>query len=211
MPFLEERLPTGTSFGLIAGPQFSTDVIIRGSGFEQRNQRWAVPRNIYTFDAKKSKDIDIQELLDFMRSVAFGMFNGFRIKDWTDFNSLTPSQTITKDDIILGTGDSSNTTFQCIKIYNFGSQTFNRTINKLVSNTLLVAADTILQSDPGDYTVDLDTGIITFSTPPAGGVVITAGFEFDVPVRLDGDIQQILGSGGGIYQWRGIKFIELRI
>lgn len=29
------------------------------------------------------------------------------------------------------------------------------------------------------------TGLITFTTAPAAGIAITAGFEFDVPVRFD--------------------------
>lgn len=211
MPFLEERFPVDTSFGLVAGPQFSTKVIIMNNGFEQRNQLWAIPRNIYTFDAKKSTDINMQELLDFMRSVAFGMFNGFRLKDWEDYNSLTPSQTITKNDIVLGTGDGVEVNYQCIKTYDFGAQVFNRKIVKLVDGTLLVSIDGVLQVETTDYTVDLDTGIITFVTAPAGGEVVRAGFEFDVPVRLDGDIQQVLGSGGNVYQWRAIKFIEIRV
>ena len=31
------------------------------------------------------------------------------------------------------------------------------------------------------------TGLITFTTAPATGTAITAGFEFDVPVRFDSD------------------------
>ncbi len=211
MPFLEEQFPPNVSFGLQAGPEFVTDVIITRSGKEQRNQIWSVPRNNYVFNAKKSRDLDMQTLLDFMRGVAFGMFNGFRLKDWEDYNSLTPTQTITKDDVVIGTGDGVKTVFQVVKLYTFGAQTFSRNIVKLVSGTILVAKNTVLQADPGDYTVDINTGKITFVAAPAGGDTITAGYEFDVAARFDVDIQTILATSNDIFQWTNIKLKELKL
>ena len=38
-----------------------------------------------------------------------------------------------------------------------------------------------------DCDVDVTTGLITFVTPPVPGVVVCAGFEFDVPVRFETD------------------------
>ena len=38
-----------------------------------------------------------------------------------------------------------------------------------------------------DFTVNLATGIITFNLPPAVGLLVTAGCEFDVAVRFDAD------------------------
>ena len=39
---------------------------------------------------------------------------------------------------------------------------------------------------PG-WTADVSTGIVTFLSPPSVGANLTAGFEFDVPVRFDTD------------------------
>jgi uncharacterized protein (TIGR02217 family) len=36
-----------------------------------------------------------------------------------------------------------------------------------------------------EWNVDTTTGNITFETPPGSGLAITAGCEFDVPVRFD--------------------------
>ena len=42
---------------------------------------------------------------------------------------------------------------------------------------------------PTEFTVNLTTCVVTILTDPPGvGVVVTAGFEFDVPVRFDTDI-----------------------
>jgi uncharacterized protein (TIGR02217 family) len=37
------------------------------------------------------------------------------------------------------------------------------------------------------WTVDGATGLVGFTTPPANGAAVTAGFLFDVPVRFDTD------------------------
>ncbi|MEL6375914.1 MAG: DUF2460 domain-containing protein, partial [Pseudomonadota bacterium] len=38
-----------------------------------------------------------------------------------------------------------------------------------------------------DFTIDATTGVMTLVQAPAAGLVITAGYEFDVPVRFDID------------------------
>ena len=43
------------------------------------------------------------------------------------------------------------------------------------------------QREGFDYEVDTSSGVITFAHPPVAEVEISAGFEFDVPVRFDTD------------------------
>ena len=38
-----------------------------------------------------------------------------------------------------------------------------------------------------DFTLDAATGLVTLEAAPAAGAAVTAGFEFDVPVRFDTD------------------------
>jgi uncharacterized protein (TIGR02217 family) len=35
------------------------------------------------------------------------------------------------------------------------------------------------------FAVDATTGLVTFDTAPADGAEITAGYAFDIPVRID--------------------------
>ena len=37
------------------------------------------------------------------------------------------------------------------------------------------------------WSVNATTGVVTFAAPPATGALVTAGFEFDAPVRFDTD------------------------
>ena len=58
-----------------------------------------------------------------------------------------------------------------------------------VLGTVLLATDGIAQVEGSDFAVDPTTGIVTFVAGhiPGAGAVVTAGFEFDVPVRFDTD------------------------
>jgi uncharacterized protein (TIGR02217 family) len=66
---------------------------------------------------------------------------------------------------------------------------YTRDINKPVSGTVLVALDGTPQA--AGWTVDETTGVVTFDVGPGNGVAVTAGYEFDVPVRFDIDSIQI--------------------
>jgi uncharacterized protein (TIGR02217 family) len=58
---------------------------------------------------------------------------------------------------------------------------------KPVRGTVKVAVAGQPMVESIDWTVDDTTGVVTFVQPPDVGVVVTAGFEFDVPVRFDTD------------------------
>jgi uncharacterized protein (TIGR02217 family) len=58
--------------------------------------------------------------------------------------------------------------------------------------------------------VDAATGLVTFSTPPAAGQVITASFQFDVPVRFDVDRLAASLDAYGIHSWHEIALVEVR-
>ena len=47
MSFHEIRFPTDISRGAQGGPERRTDVVVLGSGFEERNARWADSRRSY--------------------------------------------------------------------------------------------------------------------------------------------------------------------
>ena len=54
------------------------------------------------------------------------------------------------------------------------------------------------------------TGLVTFSTPPALGVDVTADFEFDVPVRFDTDHMAVTIETYRLHAWQQIPIVELR-
>ena len=115
------------------------------------------------------------------------MWIWFRWKDWLDYKSCAPLQTPAFDDQLIGTGDGSTTTFQLKKIYGSAFDPWTRNITKPVSGTLTSGIDGVEKTITTDWTVDLTTGIITYNVAPGNALAVTAGFEFDTPVRFDTD------------------------
>jgi uncharacterized protein (TIGR02217 family) len=137
-----------------------------------------------------------------------GRLHGFRYKDWADYKSALPSLAITATDQQIGTGTGSLQTFQLAKRYTSGPQTWVRTITKPVTGTVRVALGTVEQLS--GWTLDAATGVITFTTAPAGGVIVRAGFEFDVPVRFDSDTLDVTLDFERLGSITAIPLLEIR-
>ena len=189
-PFLESpRFPEDLSYTSRGGPRYSTAVVMTKSGAEYRNQNWTYP--LHVFDAQKENRTvsQMESLLDFFHAVG-GQYCGFRYKDWADFKSCNLgaglfATAVSDTDQTLGTGDAVETDFQLVKVYTAGAISRTRKIGKPVAGSVVVALDGVSQAS--GWSVDTTTGIVTFVTPPGNGVVVTAGFEFDVPVRFASD------------------------
>ena len=99
-----------------------------------------------------------------------------------------------------------------VKIYGSGFAPWTREIKKPVDGTVVVAVDGATAS-PSHYAVNSATGLVTFLPEhiPAMDAVITAGFEFDVPVRFDTDRLELnlsLIEAGDI---PSIPIVEIRL
>ena len=57
---------------------------------------------------------------------------------------------------------------------------------------------------------DATTGLVTFATAPAPGAPVTAGFEFDVPVRFDTDSIRVQASTFAAGEVPSVPVIEVR-
>jgi len=193
MGFLEIRFPTDIGYGSKGGPGYNTTVVETAGGDESRNQNWSYAR--YVFDvAYGVKTIPQLESLIKMFHVAGGKENGFRFKDRLDFKSCDYDSVIARTNCTIGTGDGVIAAWQVVKTYTYSGYTRTRRILKLVSATLLVEVNGVLKTETTHYTVNYNTGIITFTggNIPAAGHLIKCGFEFDVPVRFEIDELPIL-------------------
>jgi uncharacterized protein (TIGR02217 family) len=186
MAFHEIRFPTNLSFGALGGPERQTEVVALANGFEERNTPWEHSRRRYDAGMGLRSLDDVDMLIAFFEARR-GQLHAFRWKDWADFRSCKPSQTVSALDQCIGVGDGVNCAFKLSKLYQSGEASYRRPIAKAVAGTVLVA----LAHDPKveglEFGVDIDTGVVTFTSPPDIGVIVTAGFEFDVPVRFDTD------------------------
>lgn len=194
MAFHEIRFPANLSFGSVGGPERRTEIVTLVNGFEERNSPWAQSRHRYDAGLGLRSIADVEQLIAFFEARR-AQLHGFRWKDWSDYKSCSITQAPGPEDQLLGTGDGVTRQFQLIKTYHSGEDSYVRTIRKVVSGTVCAA----VASDPKvfglEFGVDLDTGLLSFAVPPDLGTRVTAGFEFDVPVRFDIDrIQTSLAS-----------------
>ena len=205
--FHEVRFPDDISRGARGGPERRTQIIELASGDEERNASWANSRRRYdaAYGIRRADDLAVVVAFFEARN---GRLYGFRWKDWADYKSCLPSGTPAATDQAIGTGDGMTTDFQLVKVYRSGSQSWTRTITKPVSGTVLVAIDGAEQTS--GWSVDTTIGIVTFTSAPAAGAIITAGFEFDVPVRFDTDTLDVTLDVERLGSITSIPLIEVR-
>lgn len=199
MPFIEVRFPADISYGSSGGPEYSTDIVETHGGHEQRNSNWADARARYNVAHGVKTKEQLDALISFFRARR-GRADGFRFKDWTDYQGIGQS---------LGTGTGAQTAFQLVKRYVSGSATEVRVIKKPVAGTVSVYLNGVLQGS--GFSVATATGIVTFTVAPGSGVAVTADFEFDVPARFDTDRLSAALEAYGSHSWREIPLVEVRV
>ncbi len=208
MSFHEIRFPDDISRGARGGPERRTQIVELASGSEERNASWANSRRRYDVAYGIRRADDLAAVVAFFEA-RNGCLHGFRFKDWSDYKSCQPSGAPSPLDQVIGTGDGTQTVFQLLKNYTSGAQSWTRTISKPVAGTVTIALGGV-ETATG-WSLDPASGMVTFVTPPLAGVAITAGFEFDVPVRFDTDLLDVTLDVERLGSITTIPLIELRI
>jgi len=216
MAFHEVQFPPQIAYGAVGGPVWSTVVTATAAGIEQRNQAWVNARHQYEVGTGIRSLGHFASVLRFFHARR-GRLHGFRFKDWQDFTSSTaPTVAVTPLDQALG--GYAGLPLPLAKTYADTAGGWTRSITRPVAGTLRVAVNGTEQASPGwsyPWAVDTTTGLLSFTgsgaTLPTPGAAITAGFEFDVPVRFDTD-----RLPGSYETWqavavRDITLIEIRI
>lgn len=210
MGFHEDRFPANLSFGSSGGPERRTEIVALNSGFEERNSPWAHSRRRYDAGVSMRSLDDMEAVIAFYEARRGPLF-GFRWKDWTDYKSCLPSLEPNFLDQEIGLGDDAGQVFQLCKIYRSGDESYCRDIHKPVENTVLVGLGGDEQAEGMHYDVDMTTGEVRFHVPPGEGAVITAGFEFDVPVRFDTDRLEMSHASFVAGEIPSVPVVELRV
>lgn len=210
MAFHEERFPTGVSFGSSGGPERRTEIVTLASGYEQRNSAWADSRRRYNAGYGIKSLNDIHAVIAFFEA-RHGRLHGFRWKDFADFRSCPPQTKPTPTDQLIEVGDGTANEFFLIKSYRSGAQSYTRKIAKPVVGTVRIAVDGTELAEGVGMTVDATTGRISLAQAPRAGTFVTAGFEFDVPVRFDTDFLDISLAAFQAGQIPNIPIVEIRL
>ena len=107
----------------------------------------------------------------------------------------------------IGIGDGATRHFQAIKIYG-DLHEYRRKLTRLVAGSVSIFLDDAAVF--GDWSVDENTGLVTFTTAPPEGAIIKMSAEFDVPVRFDTDLMEAAFAGPDIHNWQQVRLVEVK-
>jgi uncharacterized protein (TIGR02217 family) len=210
-PFHEVLFPLDIALRSAGGPERRTELVSFGSGREQRNARWAHSRRRY--DAGYGvKSLDALQVVVAFFEERRGQLYGFRWRDRLDHSSAAPGAPASPLDQGIGTGNGMTAVFQLAKTYGAGFAPYTREIVKPVAGSVRVAVAGAEVAGSA-FGCDTTTGVVTFLAGhiPAAGAAVTAGFNFDVPVRFDTDYLEVDLSAFAAGAIPKIPLVEIRL
>jgi uncharacterized protein (TIGR02217 family) len=185
--FTDVIFPECLSYGSVFQPTYSVDKVAVASGAESRRTKQAYVKYRYEISLENQNADEIAEVLNIFH-VCNGSLSAFMFKDLVDNTSAITAtsisaETIDGNDQPQGTYDGNITYYPLLKTYTYASRTQLRRIRFPDVPTLLINVN-------GTPNVDWawDTTEQAFYWPsnnPTNGDVITAGYNFLVPVRFD--------------------------
>lgn len=181
--FHDVRFPPGVAFGATGGPERRNEIVSLTSGREKRNARFSQSRRHYDAGTGVRSLTDLHDVIAFFEARR-GSLHAFRFRDPFDMKSCRPDEVASAGDQALGFGDGTRTRFALVKTYGEGDDAYQRFITRPLSGTIAVGVDGAVASSE-EWSFDQALGEVVFAAAPEAGKAVTAGYEFDVPVRFD--------------------------
>lgn len=197
------RLPVTIERGSRGGPNFFTTAIVSPSGHSQRNQHWLDDLAEWDIGYGIARKSLIQPVVDHWFAMRGGA-HSFLFRDWSDyasgpFNDLLPTRQATLNSvgtiIIVGDGVVDDVGFmghragtrdwQLCKTY--GAMNINPYFRPIYQPVL--AGVVFYVNDVVTAVTHQGNGLFRFANAdiPLVDDVVTAQFEFDIPVRFTSD------------------------
>jgi len=196
--FDEVRFPEEFSFDSSVSLGYRNAAHKSSDGSDYSIQFHGHPLRKYEVRLSGRTRAELRELYSFYMARNGGV-NGFRLKDPTDFtSSLDGVSAHSRYDQVMAFSFSTSTMpeyptyspliYQLVKHYADAGGFYKRIITKPVSGTTMEAANGGTYTK---FTVDTATGLVT-QDDYNEGYLITAGFEFDVPVIFSPETDRIM-------------------
>ncbi|MFP4615563.1 MAG: DUF2460 domain-containing protein [Thiohalorhabdus sp.] len=180
--FAESRLDLGYDYGMTGGPEWSTSVAMTRAGYEQRNADWSEERGRWDAGERNIDKTKLEYLFAFFNARR-GRAQGFRFKDWLDFQA--------SDEAL--DPDGTPGPHQLVKRYTDGGYTYTKPIRKPVASTVELTRD---GEDFSDYTLDDTTGEVTLL---ADASVDISDVTLDAPAVVTTDEDHGYSDGETVY------------
>lgn len=198
-------------------PRFSTDIAESDSGSEQSNQHWEHPlRSIIIPEGVR--DHETFEALKDHWLIMRGPHYTFPFRDPTDFASVplvkvnvAPTISRTDQNLSPAVADGNNRFFQLTKRYTRSGVNYDRVIRYPVVSSILIGVngvDPLALSPALTATVDRESGVVEFDSPPPAAATMKWGGYFDLQVRFEAD--DVFDGIMRTYQVSGFADIPLK-
>ncbi|KQN19385.1 hypothetical protein ASE86_12920 [Sphingomonas sp. Leaf33] len=171
--FDDIRFPLALGREVEVVAEHSTAIVASAGGHEARNAAWEQARTRYDVGPGVRSEADIARLLAFYRA-RLGPARAFRLRDPFDWQGVVER---------LGTGDGTRMRFALVKRYDGVERRITRPTPGTVTVFVNGAATSAFTLEAG--------GHVAFDAPPAAAAIVTASFEFDVPVRFAADSMSV--------------------
>jgi uncharacterized protein (TIGR02217 family) len=196
----------GLAWSVTKAPIFQTRIQRAVSGRELRALDYPYPLWQFTLVFAVLRDNpaagfdELRTLLGFYMSCQ-GAYGEFMFQDPSDYQVA---------DQYLGTGNSSINIFQLQRTMGAALPS-GGFVEPIVAPNLVDAVyfDGVIQS-PSGYSVDPDTGLLTFVIPPSTGLVITADFSYWFRCRFVDDSYDFENFMYRLWQLKKLTFISVR-
>lgn len=175
--FYRHILDVGLDYGATGGPVWDDEIIVSLAKREKRTTIGSQPRRRYELGNREVLSQQHDLLRDFHYAMR-GRRHSFLYKDWGDFRAVQEPLTL----------DGTATT-QLTKTYGGAINGFVREINYIDPAALVLELDTgsgfVVQEPGTHFTVNQDTGVITWVSAPSVDDDARWSGPFFVRVRFD--------------------------
>ena len=200
--FYEIRFPDSVSHKFQVINEFKTIITTFKNGKEQRNSIWDKCKNRFVINNDLLTKDEIEFISNFF-SLTKGSFNGFRFKNWLDYECYNQ---------VIGIYDGEHNIFQLKKNYvitdlNNTSYNLTRDIKKPVKNSVKIYVGGV---ELKDYNINYSTGEITIKKNYLSeNDIITADFEFDYQVRFTYDSLKFEMTSANLGKISNLELVEI--
>ena len=185
------------AFPVVMKPMYRTIIQTAASGKEQRVALWNYARRVYTLTWEFMRDDATHNEWDTMLSFWLslqGRFSTFLFNDPSD-NAATGQ--------LIGIGDGVTTQFQL-------ARTINSSWTEAINAPNIVSHVYVNGVDPGGWSVNSATGVITLASPAPNGQAVSADFTFYFRCRLLNDEDEFEKFGSTLWEKKTLEFITVK-
>lgn len=209
MSYVKAYIPTCETFGWEGGNGFNTRIVAMMNGRERRNAEWDQPQHFYSVPFRNITQPQYAPIKQ-MHLNRRGRWGCFLFRDRLDWQA---------NNEVFAVAEAGQEIFQLAKWSTIDGVSYRREVHAIyapnengtaASNAVSITSNNVPVLS--GWTLNRDTGVVTFAAPLSGGEILRWTGEFSVWVRFDNDRLPMSidnkGTGDDIFINGSIELIE---